>query len=147
MFLTRECVTITMTAEPGKMSLRPVTRGETHAMMVTRGAVTSSAWPLPVVTGARVTRATDWSPTPAVQVCSEYHHYSSLLILLNSDINECETIPNLCSHNCHNTEGSYECSCHSGYSVDPDNSSLCQVNRPASVKRDHHYDVRSLRER
>ena len=59
-FLTRECVIIKMTVEPGKMSLRPVTRGETHAMMVTRGAVTSSAWPHPVVTGAHVTRATGW---------------------------------------------------------------------------------------
>ena len=59
-FLTSECVTIKTTAAPGKTSPRAVTRGETHAMAGTGAAVTSSALPHPVVTGARVTRATGW---------------------------------------------------------------------------------------
>ena len=63
MFLTSECVTIKMTAAPGKTSPRVVTRGETHAMAETRAAVTSSAWPHPVVTDAHVTRATTSAPT------------------------------------------------------------------------------------
>ncbi|MCG8622318.1 MAG: hypothetical protein MJE68_10040 [Proteobacteria bacterium] len=31
-----------------------------------------------------------------------------------------------CSQNCTNTEGSYQCSCYSGYSMDPLDILMCQ---------------------
>ena len=51
-----------------------------------------------------------------------------------SDIDECKLTPHLCSHVCHNTEGSHQCACYQGYSVDPSNSSLCQVIINKSTK-------------
>ena len=38
-----------------------------------------------------------------------------LMSTLPSDINECETDNGGCSDNCHNTPGSYYCSCNTGY--------------------------------
>ena len=41
--------------------------------------------------------------------------------LFSSDINECDNdIPGLCSQVCHNTRGSFKCSCLEGYVLDPD---------------------------
>ena len=36
------------------------------------------------------------------------------------DINECDDNSDGCSHNCNNTDGSYECSCNNGYVLDSD---------------------------
>ena len=48
-----------------------------------------------------------------------YHKQPLALIMLlfTSDINECETGGNNCTHFCNNTEGSYTCSCREGYDV------------------------------
>ena len=40
--------------------------------------------------------------------------------------------PGVCDHKCVNTEGSYQCSCYDGYTVDPGNPSQCRV-REGSV--------------
>ena len=37
-----------------------------------------------------------------------------------TDINECAESNGGCSHNCNNTEGSFECSCRDGYILDSD---------------------------
>ena len=34
-----------------------------------------------------------------------------------SDDNECTNDDHSCEHNCHNTDGSYICSCNTGYSL------------------------------
>ena len=44
-----------------------------------------------------------------------------------SDINECYEGLNRCEHNCKNTEGSYVCSCKTGYSLKIDGYS-CDVS-------------------
>lgn len=38
-------------------------------------------------------------------------------ILLSSDINECESNNGHCEQHCHNTQGSYRCSCEEGYDL------------------------------
>ena len=40
--------------------------------------------------------------------------------VLSPDINECTTHKHRCSQLCHNTDGSYRCSCLSGYILAPD---------------------------
>ena len=45
--------------------------------------------------------------------------YSQFLV----DINECDVSNGGCSHNCTNTEGSFECSCRVGYTLDSDGKS------------------------
>ena len=40
--------------------------------------------------------------------------------MCNLDINECETAMNDCEQNCHNTIGSYSCTCNSGFVIDVD---------------------------
>ena len=43
-----------------------------------------------------------------------------------TDINECiEITPAVCSHNCTNTIGSYNCSCRIGYQLNATDSSSC----------------------
>ena len=41
-----------------------------------------------------------------------------------TDINECDESNGGCSHNCNNTEGSFECSCRDGYMLDS-NGAIC----------------------
>ena len=52
------------------------------------------------------------------------HHIMCLsiyqILLLCLDIDECEDDNGGCSHNCTNTEGSFECSCINGYELDSD---------------------------
>ena len=38
----------------------------------------------------------------------------------NSDINECLSNNGGCHHNCHDSDGSYTCSCNNGYLLDSD---------------------------
>ena len=38
----------------------------------------------------------------------------------NSDINECLSNNGGCNHNCHNSDGSYTCSCNNGYQLNSD---------------------------
>ena len=38
----------------------------------------------------------------------------------SSDINECDSENGDCEHICHNTEGSFYCTCHSGYQLNSD---------------------------
>lgn len=41
------------------------------------------------------------------------------------DVNECVSGP--CEHECHNTHGSYKCSCYDGYRVDPKSANKCKL--------------------
>ncbi len=41
-------------------------------------------------------------------------------ILLFPDINECLLGMDMCDHDCHDTQGSYTCSCRQGYTLDSD---------------------------
>ena len=43
-----------------------------------------------------------------------------LSFMMITDINECGTSNGGCEHTCTNTDGSYYCSCNSGYSLDGD---------------------------
>ena len=55
------------------------------------------------------------------------HHIVCLsicILLLFLDINECEDDNGGCSHNCTNTDGSFECSCNDGYELD-NNGATC----------------------
>ena len=47
-------------------------------------------------------------------------------MIIITDINECEDKQNNnCSHHCNNTEGSYQCSCPSGYIPDDSDGFTC----------------------
>ena len=53
-----------------------------------------------------------------VLVCiDEYHNHT---IIINVDINECNTNNGGCDTTCTNTVGSYECSCNTGYELNND---------------------------
>ena len=53
-----------------------------------------------------------------VLVCvGEYHYHT---IIINLDINECNTNNGGCATTCTNTNGSYECSCNTGYELNND---------------------------
>lgn len=41
------------------------------------------------------------------------------------DVDECQEDLHNCSHNCSNTEGSYQCTCQDGYSLDALDNSTC----------------------
>jgi len=43
------------------------------------------------------------------------------------DINECKR-PGYCSQFCHNTEGSFKCSCKLGFILDPQDHITCRAN-------------------
>ena len=45
-----------------------------------------------------------------------------------TDINECKTNNANCAHQCVNTNGSYHCKCHLGYSRNPDNTTCKSIH-------------------
>ena len=44
------------------------------------------------------------------------------------DVNECEEIPNICSHDCTNLWGSYRCHCREGYKLSTDSRSCVDID-------------------
>ena len=48
-------------------------------------------------------------------VCVCLNHFTT------TDINECSTNNGGCDHYCHNSAGSYSCSCYSNYQLNSDN--------------------------
>ena len=52
-----------------------------------------------------------------IGICINY------IIILLIDINECSEATDDCAHNCTNTNGSYTCSCNTGYHLDNDRHS------------------------
>ena len=42
-------------------------------------------------------------------------------MIFKKDIDECTSKESSCDHSCVNTEGSYNCICHTGYSLGSDN--------------------------
>ena len=52
-----------------------------------------------------------------------------VLVMVQADIDECNDQPsNGCSQMCRNTNGSYECYCNSGYTLDTSDNRLCVGN-------------------
>ena len=45
-----------------------------------------------------------------------------------ADVDECATANGGCEHNCHNTEGSFYCSCNDGYELLADNMSCIGID-------------------
>ena len=56
--------------------------------------------------------------------------YTITIPLILTDINECDANNDGCSHNCTNTEGSFECSCRVGYILDSDGKGCSGINVP-----------------
>ena len=52
---------------------------------------------------------------------------------LHTDIDECATLNGNCSYICTNTNGSYQCSCRSGYKLDIDTISCIGKYRVAKL--------------
>ena len=50
-------------------------------------------------------------------------HIQSTVVILNADIDECTEGTHQCQQNCHNTIGSYTCSCNNGFTADMDGRS------------------------
>ena len=50
----------------------------------------------------------------------ECHEYTTLGLWLPADINECQRANGGCSHQCHNDDGQYHCSCRTGYKLKAD---------------------------
>ena len=48
-----------------------------------------------------------------------------VLLLISSDINECEVNNGGCQQLCHNLPGGYNCSCMEGFAPDKDNKDMC----------------------
>ena len=48
-------------------------------------------------------------------------HYTGLNLLFSLDFDECATDNGGCNRTCTNTEGSFECSCDTGYTLATDN--------------------------
>ena len=46
------------------------------------------------------------------------HYHYNFVCHFTSDVNECNDNNGDCEHTCINSEGSYSCSCNSGYSLD-----------------------------
>ncbi len=46
-----------------------------------------------------------------------YHFFPHALEFDVSDVDECTEGIDECDHNCHNTDGSYTCSCNGGYTL------------------------------
>ena len=45
---------------------------------------------------------------------------SNYIMYINTDINECLNYNGACSHTCTNFDGSYTCSCNSGFKLEND---------------------------
>ena len=48
------------------------------------------------------------------------YHNNVLMLISHADINECSTNNGGCAHNCANTQGSFMCSCRSGFQLASD---------------------------
>ena len=53
-----------------------------------------------------------------VRYTSQSQEISKYVPCSSIDINECTTSNGDCEHNCANTDGSFICSCHTGYQLD-----------------------------
>ena len=58
--------------------------------------------------------------------CNNTYHFIYKIIIF-VDINECSSNIDGCDHNCHNTMGSYYCTCNTGYRLDS-NMRSCHGN-------------------
>ena len=73
-----------------------------------------------------------------VRIILNNDHYE-YCIHFNKDINECSNGKNNCDHKCHNTQGSYTCSCNDGYELGSDHRACegmymyANVNKYASI--------------
>ena len=104
--------------------------GLCHAFFKSGGATPCPSFSYPFVCGKN---STSFSPIIIIMIIS----HCMLISLASSmadhtnvfsiDIDECtsDDFKN-CSQNCTNTEGSYQCSCYSGYAMDPSDSHTCQ---------------------
>ena len=66
--------------------------------------------------------------TLPAQVIFSVHNIATVQSLSRNnsvDVDECEDDHNTCSHYCNNTEGSYQCSCPSGYILNDSDGSTC----------------------
>ena len=59
------------------------------------------------------------------------------LTILYSDVNECLSSNGGCEQNCHNSEGSYECSCEDGYLLSGDNRTCLDIDECMTSPCDH----------
>ena len=66
-----------------------------------------------------------WRTKHLVQVNNNYFYNNACTAI---DHCECCTSADDCQHVCHNTAGSYYCTCWSGYRVSATNSSACEGN-------------------
>ena len=63
-----------------------------------------------------------------VRLLYKYIHYAKSILFINpsivcfEDINECNSNNGGCEHDCMNTEGSYYCTCDTGYSLNKNNN-------------------------
>lgn len=65
--------------------------------------------------------------------CKQEECYQLLHLLSPPDVDECLSLISGCDHECDNTEGSYECSCRTGYRLAGDNRTcqdLDECSRP-----------------
>ena len=44
-----------------------------------------------------------------------------MFLVFTADVNECASKNGACDHTCNDTDGSYYCTCHDGFSLDSDN--------------------------
>ena len=63
---------------------------------------------------------TSYNAVFAICVCKLLFILEELMTIYFSDVNECDESTDSCQQNCHNTNGSYECSCNAGYTLNPD---------------------------
>ena len=93
----------------------------TRSVETLLAATTANAW-LAIVS----TQTT----THAMVRKNSTHQASTCVKIFNADINECVTGNGGCDQNCHNSIGSYNCSCNIGYLLDEDDHG-CSGNAKA----------------
>ena len=65
----------------------------------------------------------------------------NVIIMIFTDIDECATNRYICVNgDCHNTEGSYFCKCHSGYELSPDRTS-CEGTNYSNTQRETYVNM------